>query len=113
MPHQGQKVRSYLHVLSGASGALTEIGAPVPVGDLFSDDFLGYGACGIAIAEIPTHGKLIFVATLNGELAVFKPLASGAIDQNPVFRTVVEGSIGAFGSIVIADLDTSDPDLEL
>ena len=112
MPHTGQKVRSYLHVLDGSTpGTLTEVGAPVPVGDLNSDDFLGWGACGIAIADVPPHGKLIFVATLNGELAVFRPLASGAIDPNPVFRRVLEGAIGAFGSIVVADLVPDPPPL--
>ncbi|MEZ5963779.1 MAG: hypothetical protein R3F56_08030 [Planctomycetota bacterium] len=30
---------------------------------------------------------------------------NGIIDPTPLFRKVVEGSLGAFNSIVIADLD--------
>ena len=55
-------------------------------------------------ADVPARGTLVFVATVNGELAVFRPLATGGLDPTPVFRTVVEGSIGAFGSIVVANL---------
>ena len=90
---------------------LTEVGNTIPVGDAGSDDFLGYGACGIAIADVPAHGKLVFVTTLNGELAVFRPLAGGGLDPNPVFRTVVEGSLGAFGSIVVANLAPDPNDM--
>lgn len=61
-------------------------------------------------ADVPARGTLVFVATVNGELAVFRQLSTGGLDPDPVFRTVVEGSIGgfgsigAFGSIVVANL---------
>jgi hypothetical protein len=105
MPSAGQTVRSYLHVLKGSGTSLVELPASaVPVGDLSTDDFVGYGACGIAIADVAPHGKLVIVGTLNGEVAVFKSLPNGALDPTPVFRTVVEGAVGAFNSIVVASL---------
>lgn len=113
MPHTGQKARSYVHVLSGASGQLVEIGAsPVLLGDPNDDDFIGYGACGIAITEVAPHGKIVVVTTLNGELVVFGVLPGGALNPAPLFRTVVEGSLGGFNALVVADLDpTPKPEL--
>ena len=46
------------------------------------------------------------MTTLNGEIAVFAH-TNGAINPNAVFRKVVEGSVGAYNSIVIEDLDPS------
>jgi hypothetical protein len=101
--HTGGTVRSHLHVLSGASGTLAEISS-IPVGEPGNDDFLGYGACGLAVADIPNPAisKAIFVTTLNGEIAVFGQ-TNGAVNQ-VLFRKVVEGSVGAFNSIVIDNL---------
>ncbi|MEZ5963781.1 MAG: hypothetical protein R3F56_08040 [Planctomycetota bacterium] len=61
------------------------------------------------MADIPNTSitKAIFVTTLNGELVVFQQ-TNGIIDPNPLFRKVVEGSLGAFNSIVIANLDPAD-----
>jgi hypothetical protein len=104
-------------VLTGDSqGGLTQISS-VPVGDPNNEDFIGYGACGIAVLDLPgtpAITKGILVTTLNGELVVFAQ-TNGAIDSNPVFRKVVEGSIGAYNSIVLANLDPthSKPELYL
>ena len=107
-PASGGKVRSNLHVLTGATGALTLLSS-VPVGGTGNDDFLGYGACVIALADLPGRAisKAIFVTTLNGELAVFGH-TNGIVNQT-LFRAVVDGSLGAFSSIVIENLE---PDIE-
>jgi hypothetical protein len=66
----------------------------------------GYGACGIAVADLdfPTNGVAeIIVTTLNGELVVFGHYL-GTL-QAPRFAAVVDGQLGAFNSIVVADLD--------
>ncbi len=96
-------------MLSGASGQLTDplAGAGILVGEADNDDFLGSGVCGIAVADLPTTppiAKTILVATLNGELVVFQQ-TNGVVNPNPLFRTVVAGGIGAFNSIVVADLE--------
>jgi hypothetical protein len=51
----------------------------------------------------PPISKAIFVATLNGELVVFQQ-TNGVVNPNPLFRTVVPGGIGAFNSIIVANL---------
>ncbi len=111
--HTGGKVRSHLRVLSGnSSGGMTLI-STVPIGDPNNDDFVGYGACGVAALALPNStSKSILVTTLNGELVVFAQ-TNGVVDPNPVFRRVVEGSIGAYNSIVLANLDPVDPKPEL
>lgn len=119
IPHAGQTVRSHIHVLeSNAAGDGLD---PIPVstvpvaGSGVADDFIGYGACGLAILDLPTNPitqKAIVVTTTNGELTVFTH-SNGIINQTPLFRAIVEGSIGAFGSIVLANLDPADSKPEL
>ncbi len=71
------------------------------------------GACGIAALVLPNStSRSILVTTLNGELVVFAQ-TNGVVDPNPVFRRVVEGSIGAYNSIVLANLDPVDAKPEL
>lgn len=112
--NSGGTVRSHLHVLNGQT--LQELAgtSAVPIGETGNDDFLGYGACGIAVADIPNTSitKAVFVTTLNGELVVFQQ-TNGVIHSTPLFRTVVEGSLGGFNSIVIANLDPGDPKPEV
>jgi len=110
IPWNGGSVRSYLHVLSGSTGGLSLTNS-VPVGDPTNDDFPGYGACGIAVSDIPgtSISKAILVTTLNGELVVFGQ-NNGVVNPAPLFRAVVQGSIGAFNSIVIADVDPDEQD---
>jgi hypothetical protein len=69
-------------------------------------DILGYGVCGITVAELDpqTAGPEVVVTTLNGELIVFDQSA-GALTLTHRFSTVVDGSLGAFNSIHVADLD--------
>ena len=121
IPHLGGSVRSHIHVLQGTpQGGLTHVGAPppVPVAGNLTDDFLGYGACGMAVVDLaplnlePPLGKVILVTTLNGELAVFQQ-NDGVLDPSPLYRRIVEGSIGVFGSIVVANLDPSSAKPEL
>jgi len=103
--HMGGTVRAHVHVLTGSSGALQELSSTA-VGEANNDDFLGYGACGLAVADLPTDpviSKAIFVTTMNGELAVFKQ-TNGVIDPTALYRKVVAGSLGAFNSIVIENL---------
>ncbi len=110
----GGTVRSHLHVFTGRNGLLEEMPNTsgvkgTPIGIVGNDDFLGYGACGLAIIDHPlitSIQKGILVTTLNGEIAVFAH-TNGAINPTAVFRKVVEGSVGAFNSIVIEDLDPS------
>jgi hypothetical protein len=119
IPHQGQSVRSHIHVLTStpAGDGLADLPlSTIPVaGTVPADDFVGFGACGLAILDLPTTppiNKAIVVTTTNGELAVFSQ-SNGVIQGTPLFRRVVEGSIGAFGSIVLADLDPTSPKPEL
>ena len=44
------------------------------------------------------------MTTMNGELVVFTQ-SNGVINPVPLYRHVVEGSIGAFSSIVLANLE--------
>ncbi len=76
------------------------------VGEGGTSAFLGYGTSAIAVDVIPVGGnprQVIFVATLNGELAVFGH-NQGLIDTNALFRTIVDGSLGGFGSILVDDV---------
>jgi hypothetical protein len=81
-----------------------------PVGDPYGPDALhGFGACGIAIADLNETGvtnptPVILVTTLNGEFVVFAQ-SSGVLTPTPLYRTVVEGQLGAFNSIVVSNLD--------
>jgi len=106
--HMGGTVRAHVHVLTGSSGTFQELPGTtgVPVGEANNDDFLGYGACGLAVADLPTDpviSKAIFVTTMNGELVVYKQ-TNGVIDPTALYRKVVAGSLGAFNSIVIENL---------
>jgi hypothetical protein len=69
-------------------------------------DILGYGVCGIAAAELDpqTAGLEVIVTTLNGEFIVFDQ-SGGALTLTHRFSTIVDGSLGAFNSIHVADLD--------
>ncbi|MEZ5965129.1 MAG: hypothetical protein R3F56_14945 [Planctomycetota bacterium] len=109
----GGTVRAHVHVLTGASGTLADIGTGVALGTP-GTDFLGYGACGIAVVDFPLHSieRAILVTTLNGELVVFGQ-TNGVINPAPLFRTIVSGSVGAFDSIVVEDLDPSTPGKEI
>jgi hypothetical protein len=71
-------------------------------------DILGYGVCGIAAAELDPQvaGFEVIVTTLNGELIVFDQSA-GPLTLTHRFSTVVDGSLGAFNSIHVADLDAN------
>ena len=93
-----------LRVLEFA-GNLNLVANPVPLGSSANANAPGVGACRIAIADLDAGypGKEILVGTLNGELLVFSQ-ALGVIDSTPIFRTVLDGSVGAFNSIVVQDL---------
>jgi len=108
----GGTVHAHVHVLTGASGTLADIGSGVSLGTP-GTAFLGYGACGIAVVDFPLHSieKAILVTTLNGELVVFGQ-TNGVINAAPLFRTVVTGSLGAFNSIVVEHLDPNVPGKE-
>ncbi len=85
--------------------------ALAPVGDPYvaAHDLIGYGACGIAVADLDETGQPnptpeILVTTLNGEFVVFAQ-TGGVIDPTPRFHTIVDGQLGAFNSIVVGDFD--------
>ncbi len=120
-PGTSTTVRASLRVLSGASGSLTALGNPagVPVGEATAD-FPGYGTCGIAIVDLSPWpslqlGKVVIVTTFNGELVIFDVHPDGSLKTPPLLRKVVEGSIGAYGSIVVENFDPSSalPELYL
>jgi hypothetical protein len=102
---------SHVHVLKydASTARLVRI-STVPIGDPYaSHDLHGYGAAGIAIADLNQTGQTnpppeIIVTTLNGELVVFGQ-TNGMIDPAPLFQTIVEGQLGAFNSIVVGDYD--------
>jgi hypothetical protein len=48
------------------------------------------------------------VTTLNGELVVFSQ-TNGVLNAAPLFRTILDTSLGAFNSIVVGDLDQANP----
>jgi hypothetical protein len=111
VPSGGQRsrhMRSVVHVLKYQNGALNVISS-APLGDPDgAHDFHGYGAAGIAVGDLKIVGEPaglnVVVTTLNGELIVFKQ-SGGVLNPAPVFRTFVDGSLGAFNSIVIDNLD--------
>ena len=100
-------MRLFVHVLRYNGTALVRVSTQ-PIGDPYgTDDLHGYGACGIAVADLdfPADGvPEILVTTLNGEFVVFGQ-SNGVLSTPPRFRTIVEGQLGAFNSIVVADLD--------
>jgi hypothetical protein len=104
--HSGH-MRSHVHVLKYQGGALQTISTQ-PLGDPYSTthDFHGYAAAGIEVADLTQDGKPeVIVATMHGELIVFEQ-TNGVLGATPIFRTIVEGSLGAFNSIVVGDFDT-------
>lgn len=109
IPRAGGTVRSYLHVLTSnpAGTGLVEL-STIPVGEIGPSAFLGYGTAAIAVEEILVGGngpqKVIFVATLNGELAVFAH-NQGLLDPSALFRTIVDGGLGNFGALLVRDVD--------
>ncbi len=65
-----------------------------------------YGVCGIAVGDVIPGNNLqeIVVTSLDGHVLVYERDDSGTFGPL-VYQTMVEGSVGAFNSIVIADLD--------
>ncbi|MCC6671109.1 MAG: hypothetical protein IT458_08610 [Planctomycetes bacterium] len=62
----------------------------------------GYGACGLVVTNLDaTPDQEVLVTTLNGELVVF-PCPAGILGA-PLFQNVYEGSLGAYGSILLED----------
>ena len=89
IPHQGQSVRSHIHVLTStpAGDGLADLPlSTIPVaGTVPADDFVGFGACGLAILDLPTTppiNKAIVVTTTNGELAVFSMFSTFGTPQD-------------------------------
>ena len=104
-------MRSDVHMRKcNASTSRLDRISSAPVGDPYGPDSLhGFGACGTAIADLNETGVTnptpeILVTTLNGEFVVFAQ-SSGVLTQTALYCTVVEGQLGAFNSIVVADLD--------
>lgn len=103
-------VESRIGMPSPGLGNLGDLSRPVP--DL---SFPALTPCGLAVLDLPTNppiSKAIVVTTMNGELAVFTQ-SNGVINQTPMFRTIVEGSLGAFNSIVLANLVPAAPKPQL
>ncbi|MGE3175540.1 MAG: hypothetical protein AB7O97_23150 [Planctomycetota bacterium] len=67
-----------------------------------------YGVCGLAVGDIvpAVPGPELVVGALDGHLLVYAlDAATGQIvSQPPLYQTRVEGAVGAYNSIVIADL---------
>jgi hypothetical protein len=64
-----------------------------------------YGVCGIGVGEIPTGGgDKIVVGSLDSHLLVYERQADGNFGSL-LCQAQVEGAVGAYNSIVIADLD--------
>ncbi len=105
----GNPASSKLFVLQHTGPGFNKL-ASVPLGDTsasYLKKFPGYGACGIAVANLDTttNDPEILVSTLNGEIVVFRSTWSGGtLTLTPIHYRVVEGGIGAFNAIVIADL---------
>ncbi len=110
-------MRSYVHVLRYAASPYPHFDrvSTVPIGDPYDPtgygDLHGYGACGLAVADLDQDGTPeILVTTLNGEFVVLRqsggvfPAPDGGAQQ-PMFQTIVDGQLGAFNSIVVGDFD--------
>ncbi|MGE3172789.1 MAG: hypothetical protein AB7O97_09185 [Planctomycetota bacterium] len=67
-----------------------------------------YGVCGLAVGDIlpAVPGPELVVGALDGHLLVFAldPVTGDIVSQPPLYQTRVEGAVGAYNSIVIADL---------
>ena len=88
----GGWLRSHVHVWKfNASTSRLDRVSSAPVGDPYGPDALhGFGACGIAIADLNETGVTnptpeILVTTLNGEFVVFAQ-SSGVLTQTPLYR---------------------------
>ncbi len=107
---QGKPAQARLYVLKHNGTDFTTL-ATADLGDptLLPQDFPGYGACGVAVANLDgTGGPEVLVTTLNGELIVFGWSNGPPPTLTTLHRRIVEGAIGAFNSIVIADLLAGD-----
>ncbi len=113
--HTGNPARASLHVLDYVPGQTTlqHLGEANIGGTALLPDFPGYGACAIAVADLDQDpdGLEILVCTHIGELSVFRwdVVQRQLASPDPVFRMVLDGSIGAFQSILIENLDQSHP----
>jgi hypothetical protein len=65
-----------------------------------------YGVCGIAVGDVlgPDANEEIVVTTLDGWFLVFAKLPEGYLGAL-LYKEKVEGALGAYNSIIIADLD--------
>ncbi len=78
-----------------------------PIGDPYGTEpeLHGYGASGVAVADLDQDGTAeILVTTMNGEFVVFGQ-TNGVLGPR-VFQTIVEGQLGGFNSIVVGNLDS-------
>jgi hypothetical protein len=100
-------IQAFVHVLQvNANGTALQRISTQPIGDPYSGHLHGYGAAGIAVAELydAATGPEVIVTTLNGELVVFSQ-TNGVLNAAPLFRTILDTSLGAFNSIVVGDFD--------
>ena len=95
----GEPLRSRLFVLDH-DGQQFNVTQSVDLGN--GADFPFYGASVIAVAELTSDvaGPEVIVTTLNGELLV---LPSGNLGA-PLYRAILEGALGAHGSIRVRNL---------
>ena len=102
----GRDMQADLHVLKFVNTTppqLTEVSTS-PLGSR-GTDYMGYGACGIAIADVVGNDGVpeIIVTTLAGEVFVFSQ-SNGVITQT-LHQRILDGGVGAFSSIFVANLD--------
>ncbi len=111
------RMRSHVRVLDvDGTTKLKELpgGNPAPpppraIGDPYATnhDLAGFGACGIAVADLsspPDGVPEILVTTAHGELVVFPWNPSTRRIGPPLYARILEGALGAFNSIQVADL---------
>ncbi len=90
----------------------------MPIGNPYDPtnygDLCGYGACGLAVADLDGDDTPeVLVTTENGEFVVLRQSGgvfatpNGGMMQptQPMFQTIVDGQLGAFNSIVVGDFD--------
>ncbi|MGE3175750.1 MAG: hypothetical protein AB7O97_24210 [Planctomycetota bacterium] len=67
-----------------------------------------YGVCGLAVGDLlpAVPGPELVVGSLDGHLLVYAldAVTGEIVSQPPLYQTRVEGALGAYNSIVIADL---------
>jgi len=104
------RMRSHVRVLDvDGTTKLKELSPPTPIGDPYATnhDLAGFGACGIAVADLsspPDGVPEILVTTAHGELVVFPWNPSTRRIGPPLYARILEGALGAFHSIQVADL---------